>query len=156
MSIEFSAAEKFVEEVLIELMTERVMSMSAGVQASSTRMVQASPSTTHGVGPSRPSIEKKTKHKDDLANEKLIPTSLPDYILPLDGAVNRDSVPCDFEYTIIIAYLPKGICTVQIDQDNIPALNFSNFNLGDHNIYGMLAPYKYLTRTKGNNLKIIP
>jgi hypothetical protein len=48
MSDEFSAAEKVVEEVLIDLMTERVMSMSAGIQASSTRMVQASPSTARG------------------------------------------------------------------------------------------------------------
>jgi hypothetical protein len=37
MSNEFSAAEKIVEEVLIEIMTEREMSMSAGIQASSTR-----------------------------------------------------------------------------------------------------------------------
>jgi hypothetical protein len=45
MSDEFSAVEKVVEEVLIDLMTERVMSMSVGIQASSTRTVQASPST---------------------------------------------------------------------------------------------------------------
>jgi hypothetical protein len=81
----FSAAEKVVEEVLIDLMTERVMSMSAGIQASSTRMVQASSSTARGAGPSRPSAEKRTKHKDDLANEKLIPTIVPDYIPPLAG-----------------------------------------------------------------------
>jgi hypothetical protein len=35
MSDEFSVAEKIVEEVLIDLMTERVMSMSIGIQASS-------------------------------------------------------------------------------------------------------------------------
>jgi hypothetical protein len=85
MSDELSTAEKVVEEVLIDLMTERVMSMSTGVQASSTRGLQASPSTAHGAGPSRPSAEKRTKHKDDLANEKLIPTILPDYIPPLAG-----------------------------------------------------------------------
>jgi hypothetical protein len=83
MSDEFSAAEKIVEEVLIDLMTERVMSMSAGIQASSTRGVQASPSTAHGSGPSRPTVEKRTKHRDDLANAKLIPSILPDYIPPL-------------------------------------------------------------------------
>jgi hypothetical protein len=93
MSDEFSAAEKVVEEVLIDLMTERVMSMSAGVQASSTRTVQAFPSTTRGSGPSRPTIEKRTKHRDDLAKAKLIPSILSDYIPPLAGAVNRDSVP---------------------------------------------------------------
>jgi hypothetical protein len=108
MSAEFSAAEKVVEEVLIDLMTERVMSMSTGVQASSMRMVQASPLTARRAGPSWPATEKRTKHKDNLANAKLISTILPNYILPLAGAVNRDSVPCDFEYTIITAYLPKG------------------------------------------------
>jgi len=50
MSDKFSATEKVVEEVLIDLMTERVMSMSVGVQASSTRTVQAFPSTTRGSG----------------------------------------------------------------------------------------------------------
>jgi hypothetical protein len=37
MSDELSTAEKVLEEVLIDLMIERVMSMSTGVQASSTR-----------------------------------------------------------------------------------------------------------------------
>jgi hypothetical protein len=66
MSDELSAVEKSVEEVLIDMMAERVM--STGVQASSTRGVQASPSTAHGSGPSRLTTEKRTKHKDDLAN----------------------------------------------------------------------------------------
>jgi hypothetical protein len=57
MSDELSAAEKVVEEVLSDLMTERVMSMSTGVQASSTRGLSASPSTAHGARPSRPSDE---------------------------------------------------------------------------------------------------
>jgi hypothetical protein len=156
MSAEFNAAEKVVEEVLIDLMTERVVSMSTGVQASLTRMVQASPSTARGAGPSLPSVEKRTKHKYDLVNAKLIRTILLDYIPPLASTVNCDSVPRDFEYTIINVYLPNGIHTIRIDQDKIAALNFSDFNLGDRNIYGMLAPYKYLTRTKGNNSNIIP
>jgi hypothetical protein len=109
MSDELSTAKKFVEEVLIDLMTERIMSIFVGVQASSTRMVQASLSTAHGAGPSWPLAEMKTKNKHDLANAKLIPTILTDYIPPLAGAVNRDSVPYDFEYTIVTAYLPKGI-----------------------------------------------
>jgi hypothetical protein len=46
MSDELSAAEKIVEEVLIDLMAEKVM--SASIQASSTRGVQASPSTARG------------------------------------------------------------------------------------------------------------
>jgi hypothetical protein len=39
MSNELSVIEKVVEEFLINLMTERVMSMSAGIQASSMRTV---------------------------------------------------------------------------------------------------------------------
>jgi hypothetical protein len=50
MSDKISAVEKFVKEILIDLMVEKVM--SAGIQASSMRGVQASPSTTHGFGPS--------------------------------------------------------------------------------------------------------
>jgi hypothetical protein len=60
------------------------------------------------------------KHRDDLANVKLIPSILPDYIPPLAGAVSRDSVPRDFDYTVITAYLPKGIrsqTTVGEDSD---------------------------------------
>jgi hypothetical protein len=58
--------EKSVEEILIDLMAERVM--STGVQASSTRGVQASPSTARGSRPSRVADEKRTKHRDDLEN----------------------------------------------------------------------------------------
>jgi hypothetical protein len=151
MSDELSAAEKIVEEVLIDLMTERVMSMSIGVQASSMRGLPASPSTAHGARPSRPSDEKRTKHRDDLANAKLIPSILPTYIPPLSGTVNRDSVPRDFEYTLVTTYLPKGIRAVRADQDKIAALKFSDFNLGDRKVYNMLTPHKYLTRTKGKN-----
>jgi hypothetical protein len=159
MSDELSAAEKIVEEVLIDLMTERVMSereMSASIQASSTRGVQASPSTARGARSSRPSAEKRTKHRDDLANVKLIPTILPDYIPPLADAVSRDSVPRDFEYSMVTAYLPKGIRAVRAQQDKITALKFSDFNLGDRKNYSMLTPYKYLTKMKGKNSKIIP
>jgi hypothetical protein len=72
------------------------------------------------------------------------------------GMVNCDSLPDDFEYNVITAYLLKGIRAVQTDQDKITALKFSDFNLRECNIYGMLTPYKYLTITKGNNLNIIP
>jgi hypothetical protein len=61
MSEELSALEEYVKEVLIDLMTKRVMServMSVGVQASSKRGMQASPSTSHRARPSRPSTEK--------------------------------------------------------------------------------------------------
>jgi hypothetical protein len=87
---------------------------------------------------------------------KLIPSIFPDYIPPLAGMVNHDSVPRDFEYTMVTAYLPKGIHVVRAEQDKITVLKFNDFNLGDRKIYGMLAPYKYLTRNKGKNSKIIP
>jgi hypothetical protein len=154
MSDELRAAEKIVDEVLIDLMTERAI--SASIQASSPRGVEASSLTAHGTGSSRPLAEKRTKHRYDLANAKLIPSIFPDYILPLVGAVSRDSVPRDFEYSMITAYLPKGICVVRAQQDKIAVLKFSDFNLGDRKYYSMLAPYKYLTKTKGKNSKIIP
>ena len=89
-------------------------------------------------------------------NTKLILTILPTYIPPLSGVVYRDSVPRDFEYTLVTTYLPKGIRAVRADQDKIATLNFSDFNLGDRKVYNMLAPHKYLTRTKGKNSNIIP
>jgi hypothetical protein len=159
MSNELSVVEKAVEEVLIELMAERVMSerrMSAGVKASSTGGVQASPSTSCGEGPSRTTTETRIKHKDDIANAKMIPRILSVYIPPLSGKINPDSVPKDFEYTLITAYLPKGVHTVHVDQDNLTTLKFNDFNLGDHKTYNMLAPHKYLTKTKVINPKIVP
>jgi hypothetical protein len=86
----------------------------------------------------------------------LIPTIFPDYIPPLAGAVSRDSVPRDFEYTMVTAYLPKGIRVVRAQQDKIAALKFNEFNLRDHKNHSMLTPYKYLTKMKGKNSKIIP
>jgi hypothetical protein len=159
MSDELSTVEKAVEDVLIDLMAERVMSerrMSAGVQASSTGGIQASPSTAHGAGPSRTTTETRTKHRDDIANAKLIPRILPTYIPPLSGGINHDSVPRDFEYTLITAYLPKGVHAVRADQDKLAALKFSDFNLGDRKVYSMLSPHKYLTKMKGKNSKIVP
>jgi hypothetical protein len=160
MSEELCAVEESVKEVLIDLMTERVMyervMMYVGVQASSTRGVQASPSIARGSRPSRPTAEKRTKHRDDLANAKLIPTILPNYILPLANAVSRDNVPRDFEYTMVTTYLQKGIRPVRAHQDKITMLKFNNFNLGDRKNHSMLTPYKYLTRKKGKNSKIIP
>jgi hypothetical protein len=89
-------------------------------------------------------------------NSKLIPTILPTYIPPLSGAVNRESVPRDFEYALVTVYLPKGIHTVRADQDKITSLNFNEFNLRDCKVYNMLSPHKYLTRTKGKISKLIP
>jgi hypothetical protein len=70
--------------------------------------------------------------------------------------VSRESVPRDFDYTLVTVYLPKGIRTVRTQQDNISTLKFSDFNLGYHNNHIMLAPHRYLTRTKGKNSRIIP
>jgi hypothetical protein len=87
---------------------------------------------------------------------KLIPSILPDYIPPLPYTVSHDSVPRDFEYTIVTAYLSKGIRTVRVQQDKIVVLKFNDFNLRDHKNHNMLTPYKYLTKMKGKNSKIIP
>ena len=83
MSDELIVVEKVVEEFLNDLMDERVMSerrMFVGVQASSTGGVQVSPSTAYGVGPSRTTTETRTKHRDNIANTKLIPRILSVYI----------------------------------------------------------------------------
>jgi hypothetical protein len=110
------------------------------------RRLQASPSTANGSRPSQPSNEKQTKHRDDLENVKLIPNILPTYIPPLSNAVNRDRVPGYFEYILVTVNLPKGIHTVQADQDKIVVLKLSDFNLDDRKFYNMLTPHKYLTR----------
>jgi hypothetical protein len=56
MSDELSAIEKSVEEVLIYLMAEKVMSTE--IQASSMRGVQVSLMTAREFGPSRPIAKK--------------------------------------------------------------------------------------------------
>jgi hypothetical protein len=89
-------------------------------------------------------------------NAKIIPCILPTYLPHLSGAINCESVPHGFEYTLIIVYLPKGVRAVCVDQDKLTTLKFSDFNLGDRKVYNMLAPHKYLTRTKGKNSKIVP
>ena len=155
---ELSVVEKVFEEVLIDLMVERVMSerrMSTGVQASSTGGVQDSTSTSCGAGPSRTMTETRTKNRDDIANAKLIPCILSVYIPPLSDKIKCDSVPRDFEYTLITTYLPKGVHAVRTDQDKLATLKFNDFNLGDRKIYNMLAPCKYLNKTKGRNPKIV-
>jgi hypothetical protein len=57
---------------------------------------------------------------------------------------------------MVTTYLPKGIHVVRMQQENITTLKFNDFNLGDYKNHSMLTPYKYLTRTKGKNSKIIP
>jgi hypothetical protein len=113
-------------------------------------------STTRGFGTSQVVTEKRTKHRDDIENVKIILTILPDYILPLADTVSHDSVLRYFDYTMVTAYLLKGIRIVRAQQDKITTLKFIDFNLGDCKNHNMLTPYKYLTRMKGKNSKIIP
>jgi hypothetical protein len=73
--------------------------MSVGIQTSSTCGLEASSSVVQCQS-SQPTTEKH----DDLENAKLIPS-----IPPLVGVVSHESVPRDFDYTLITAYLSKGI-----------------------------------------------
>jgi hypothetical protein len=84
-----------------------------------------------------------------MANAKKIPSILPYYILPFSSVVNCDSIPWDFEYTLITTYMPNGICIVGSHLGQIPLLKNNNFNLGDRKNYAMLAPHRYLTKTTG-------
>jgi hypothetical protein len=100
--------------------------------------------------------EKISKHRDDLENAKQIMSVFPDYIPPLASAVSCDSVPCGFEYILIMAYLPKGICIVGPQLGLILALKISDFNLGYKNNYAILTPHHYLMKMTGKKPKIFP
>jgi hypothetical protein len=86
----------------------------------------------------------------------MILSILPAYLPPLSDAINWDSVPRDFEYTLVIVYLLKQVHTIRANHDKLVVLKFSNFNLDDRKVYNMLTPHKYLMRTKGKNSKITP
>jgi hypothetical protein len=152
MSGNLSTVEKSVEEILIDLMAEKVM--FTGVHASLMTILQESPSTAHRS--SQTTTEKRSKHRDDLANAKLIPSVLPDYIPPLAGMVSHDNIPCDFDYTLITTCLPKGIRAVGPQLGLFPDLKIIDFNLGDRKNYAMLAPHCYLTKTNRKKPKIVP
>jgi hypothetical protein len=100
-------------------------------------------------------MEKRRKHRNDLANVKQIPSILPDYI-PLDGMVSHDSVPRDLEYTLLTVYLLKGIHAMGPQLGPILDLKINDFILGDKKNYALLTPHKYLTKTMGKKLKIVP
>jgi hypothetical protein len=104
---ELNAIEKSVEEVLINSMDKKVM--STGIQDSSMRGVQASPSIARRSGPSQAAAKKITKHRDNLVNENLITSILPEYSPPLANVVSHDSVLREFDYTLVTAYLQKEI-----------------------------------------------
>ena len=61
-----NALENSVEDILVELMAEKVMFL--GIQASSTGGLQESPSTV--CHSRRTATEKRSKHHDDLPNAK--------------------------------------------------------------------------------------
>jgi hypothetical protein len=105
MSSEPNDLEKSVKEFLKKLMANRPV--YEGIQASSTRGMQDSPSTGCRSTCMNLLTEQRSKHRGDLANAKKIPSILPEYILPLVGVVNHDSMPHDFEYSMFTAYTPK-------------------------------------------------
>jgi hypothetical protein len=158
MSDELSATEESVREVLASLRTERVMSergMSTRVQALSSRGVAASPSTTR-AGPSRQTTEKHTKHRDDIVNAKLILSIFPSYIPPLKGEINCESVPQDYDYPMITAYLLKGVRAVHTEQTKLAALKFCDFNLGDQKILQYAFPTQVSDNDKGEEFQDHP
>jgi hypothetical protein len=73
----------------------------------------------------------------------------------LAGVVSHDSVLCDFEYTLIIAYLWKGIHAVGPQLGLIPTLKINELNLEDRKKYVMLAPHRYLMKTTRKKPKIV-
>jgi hypothetical protein len=123
--------------------------LNKGVQESSTRGMQASPSIGWCSGYVNPTNEQQSKNRDDLDNAKYIRSFLLDYIPPLAGAINHNNIPCDYEYTLFTKYIPKGIRVVASQLGQISLLKNIDFNLGNRNNYAMLAPHRYLTKTTG-------
>jgi hypothetical protein len=129
--------------------------LSEVVKASSTRGLQASPSTGRRSSRVNPTTEQRSKHHGDLAHAKKISSILPEYIPPLAGAVNRDNIPLDFEYTVFTAYIPKGIRVVGSQLGQIPLLKNIDFNLGDMKKYDILEPHRYLTKSTGKKPHLV-
>jgi hypothetical protein len=90
-----------------------------------------------------------------MANAKKILSILPYYILPLDGVVNHESIPRDFEYTLITAYIPKGIHVVgsQLGQISLPKHN--DFDVRDRTNYTKLVAHIYLMKTTRNKPRLV-
>jgi hypothetical protein len=126
--------------------------MFVGIQASSFGRLQASPLTGQHSGLT---VVKQRKHHDDLANVKQISSVLPKYILPLAGTMNHDSIPRDFEYTLITAYIQKWIRIDGPQLGHMLSLKNNDFNLRDKKNYVMLAPHRYLMRMTGKNSCIV-
>ena len=120
MSGEPTELEKFVKEVLKKLMGDR--SLSEGVQALSTRGLEACPSTWHHFGRVNLGTEQQSKHPSDLANAKKIPSILPEYNPPLVGTARCNNIPRNYEYTQFTVYILKGIHVVESQLGQIPPL----------------------------------
>jgi hypothetical protein len=84
-----------------------------------------------------------------------MPLILPNYIPHLDGTVNRDNIPWDFDYTLITVYILKGIHVEGSQLGKSPALKNNDFKLGDRKNYAMLMPHRYLMKTTRNKPHII-
>jgi hypothetical protein len=110
MSGKVNEFEKYVKQVVRKLMADRTV--SEGIEASSTRGLQASPSIRHFFACINPITKQRSKHRSDFANVKQIPSILPEYILPLVGVVNHNNILDDFEYSLFTTYIPKGIIIV--------------------------------------------
>jgi hypothetical protein len=63
---------------------------------------------------------------------------------------------CDFEYTLIIVYIPKGIRIVGPQLGLIPTPKISDFNLKDMKNYVILAPHRYLMKMTRKKPRIFP
>jgi len=64
----------------------------------------------------------------------------------LAGVAKCDNIQRDFEYTLITAYISKGIRVVGPQLGHIPALENIKFNLRDKKNYVMLTPHRYLMK----------
>jgi hypothetical protein len=69
--------------------------------------------------------------------------------------INYDNIPLDFEYTLITAYIPKGIRVVGTQLGQIQTFKNNDFNLGHRKNYAMLAPHRYLMKTTGKKPHIV-
>jgi hypothetical protein len=74
---------------------------------------------------------------------------LPEYIPPLAGTVSSDSIPHDFEYTLINVYILKGIRVFGPQLGHILALKNNDFNLRDGKNYTMFTPHRYMMKMTG-------
>jgi hypothetical protein len=72
------------------------------------------------------------------------------------ATVSHDSISRYFEYTLITAYLLKGIRVVGPQLGLIPDLKINDFNLGHRKNYLILAPHRYLMKMTEKKLNIVP